>query len=180
MESMKGKLLIASSRLGDPNFARAVLLMIQHNEDGALGLILNRPLETTLREACEQSLGESCEIEDVLYQGGPCEGPLMVVHTNELAKDTDVLPGIFFTAEKSKIETLLNEPSQTARFFVGYAGWSAGQLESELEIDSWLIAPAEVQHIFRGGENLWSKIMTQRMLGQEIDPATIPDDPSMN
>ncbi len=180
VESIQGKLLIASSRLGDPNFARTVLLMVQHNDQGALALILNRPLETTVREACQDTLGESCEIEGSLHDGGPCEGPLMVLHTNALAKDLDVLPGIFFTTERSKIESLMQEPDQPARYFLGYAGWSPGQLESEIEIDSWLILPAEPQHIFDARNNLWSKIMTQHMMGEKIDPSRIPDDPSLN
>jgi putative transcriptional regulator len=157
-----------------------VLLIVQHNEQGAMGLILNRPLETTVREVCEDSLGEPCDIDAILHQGGPCDGPLMVVHTNALAKDAEVLPGVFFTTEKSKIESLLLEPDQPARFFVGYAGWSPGQLESELEIDSWLIAPAQPEHIFQDRENLWSRVMTQWMLGTQIDADKIPDDPSMN
>ena len=104
--------------------------MIQHNEEGALGLILNRPLEITVRQACKQSLDEECEVDEPLHQGGPCEGPLMVVHGNELEKDADVFPGVFFTTEKAKIEALLKQQVALARYFVGYAGWSAGQLEN--------------------------------------------------
>jgi len=180
MQSTQGKFLIASPKLADPNFARTVLLMIQHSEEGALGLILNRPLETTVRQACQQSLGEPCEVEDVLYQGGPCEGPLMVLHGNELAKDADVVSGVFFTTEKSKIESLLRQKLGDARYFVGYAGWAPGQLEAEMEIESWLVAPAEATHVFQDTQNLWWKLMTRQTMGQWIDPSRIPDDPSTN
>jgi putative transcriptional regulator len=180
MKSTRGKFLIASPKLADPNFARTVLLMVQHSEEGALGLVLNRPLETTVRQACEQSLGEPCEVDDVLYQGGPCEGPLMVLHGNELAKDADVVSGVFFTTEKSKIESLLRQKLADARYFVGYAGWAPGQLEAEMEIESWVVAPAEAMHVFQNTPNLWWKLMARQALGQSIDPSNIPDDPSSN
>ncbi len=179
MKSVQGKLLIASPRLMDPNFAHTVLLMIQHNDQGALGLVLNRPLETTVREVCEKSLGEACDVEGVLHQGGPCEGPLMVLHRNELAKDSDVIPGIFFTTERAKIESLLRQQGE-ARYFVGYAGWSPGQLESEMEIESWIVADADATHVFEGQSNLWNALMAQRATGQWVDPSSVPDDPSVN
>ncbi len=150
MDSTQGKLLLASPRLADPNFARSVVLMIQHNDQGALGLILNRPLQISVRQACEQSLGEPCEVDGLLHQGGPCEGPLMVLHGNEMVKDADVLPGVFFTTEKSKIESLLKNQLAVARYFVGYAGWSPGQLEAEMEMESWIVADAAAGARVRG------------------------------
>jgi putative transcriptional regulator len=180
MESTQGKVLLASPRLSDPNFAGSVVLMIQHNDQGALGLILNRPLQVSVKQACEQSLGEPCEVEGVLHQGGPCEGPLMVLHGNETVKDADVFPGVFFTTEKTKIESLLKTQLGTARYFVGYAGWSPGQLEAEMEIESWLIADAQPAYVFEDQANLWLTLVRQRLLGQWIDPSQIPDDPSVN
>jgi len=180
MESTQGKLLLASPRLVDPNFARSVVLMIQHNEQGALGLILNRPLQISVQKACEESLGEPCEVEGVLHQGGPCEGPLMVLHGNEMVKDADVLPGVFFTTEKSKIESLLKHQIGQARYFVGYAGWSPGQLEEEMELNSWIVADAASANVFDEKGNLWAKLMRQRLLGQWVDPSRIPDDPTVN
>lgn len=180
MDSTQGKLLLASPRLADPNFARSVVLMIQHNDQGALGLILNRPLQISVRQACEQSLGEPCEVEGVLHQGGPCEGPLMVLHGNEMVKDADVLPGVFFTTEKSKIELLLKNQLGSARYFVGYAGWSPGQLEAEMDMDSWIVADAQPAHVFENQVNLWLMLMRRRLLGQWVDPSRIPDDPTVN
>ncbi|MGA3066517.1 MAG: YqgE/AlgH family protein [Tepidisphaeraceae bacterium] len=180
MPSTQGKLLIASPRLADPNFARTVVLMVQHNDQGALGLVLNRPLQITVREACQQSLTDPCGVEAFLHQGGPCQGPLMVLHGCELSKDSDVLPGVYFTTERGKIESLLRQPTDQARYFVGYSGWGAGQLEAEMEIESWLIVPADSNLVFEGKSNLWSKLMAGRMLGRAADISSIPDDPSMN
>jgi putative transcriptional regulator len=180
MESTQGKLLIASTRLLDPNFARSVLLMIQHNEDGAFGLVLNRPLKATVREACEHAMHESCKVEDVLRQVGPCDGPLMVLHAAESARDVEVAKGLFFTTDRVKIESLLNQPETRARYFVGYSGWVAGQLEAEMETGSWLVSPLDIEHALDAGPKAWSHLMTKLTMGQWIDEADMPDDPSMN
>ena len=129
-----------------------------------MGLILNRPLQATVREACEEKLGEDCFAEGVLYQGGPCEGPLMVLHGNEMVQDSEVLPGIFFTTEKTKIEAIMKQGAEQTRYFVGYAGWSPGQLEAELEVESWTVLAATDYHVFSSNESLWDKLMTCRML----------------
>jgi putative transcriptional regulator len=180
MESTQGKLLIASTRLLDPNFSRSVLLMIQHNEDGAFGLVLNRPLTATVREACEAAMHESCKVDDVLRQGGPCDGPLMVLHAGEFAPDVEVAEGLFFTTDRVKIESLLNHPETRARYFVGYSGWVAGQLEAEMETGSWLVSPLDIDHALDAGPKTWSHLMTKLTMGQWIDEADLPDDPTMN
>jgi len=184
MDSLQGQLLIASAKLVDPNFARSVIVMVQHGEEGALGLIVNRPLETTMKEVCEKALDLPCEVDGQLHQGGPCEGPLMVVHTHENVSDLEVFPGVYFTTDKSKIEWLMQHNEDAAiKFFVGYAGWAPGQLEGEIESESWLIAPADARQVLDGspsGEEQWSKLMTQLTLGKYLDPTRIPDDPSLN
>jgi putative transcriptional regulator len=180
METLRGKLLIASSQMADPNFSRAVVLLIQHSEAGALGLILNRPLQISVREVCSQSLGEECEVEGVLHQGGPCDGPLMVLHRSEFEKDLDVMPGLFFTTERSKIQTLLRQGSPNARYFVGYSGWGAGQIENEMETESWVIVESDAATIFNSKETLWAKLNTRRFVGDWVDPEHLPDDPSIN
>src|SRR5437764_733950 len=100
MTSLQGQLLIASPKLLDPNFAQSVILMIQHNDEGALGLVLNRPLGMSVRSAWEQVSEIPCEIESPLLKGGPCEGPLMVVHTSAALSQVEVLPGVYFSTEK--------------------------------------------------------------------------------
>jgi len=180
MDSLQGQLLIASPRLADPNFARSVVVMVQHNDDGALGLIVNRPLQTTIKEVAEKALDIPCGVEATLHQGGPCEGPLMVVHTHETQSDIEVFPGVYFTTDRDKIEWLMAHNDGAIKFFVGYAGWAAGQLESEIETESWLIAPADARVVLDGDMDQWSKLMTQLTLGKWIDPERIPDDPSLN
>jgi putative transcriptional regulator len=179
MNSLQGKILLASSRLMDANFVHTVILMVQHDENGALGLVLNRPLELSVREACENALELPCEADGFIHQGGPCEGPLMVVHQDEDASQLKVFEGVFFTAEKGHIEGLLAEDGAKAKFFVGYSGWGPNQLEAEMQTGSWVTVAARKEYVF--GENVdWQRLMTQATLGQYIDPNRIPSDPSVN
>jgi putative transcriptional regulator len=166
--------------LVDPNFAHAMVLMIQHGEDGALGLIVNRPLEITVAEALEQVLDGKPSIGGMLHEGGPCEGPLMVVHCDPDASQFEIADGIHFTAEETQIETLVRNQAAPIRFFVGYAGWSAGQLERELQSGSWLVAEADRVRVFTASDKLWSKVLAELTLRPWIDPARIPPDASVN
>lgn len=180
MKSLQGKLLIASSALQDPNFVQTIILMVQHDENGALGLVLNRALKTTVKEACEEAMELDCAVESCLYQGGPCEGPLMVLHTEELPGQFAVVEGVQFTTQRDEIEQLLHQPEVQAKYFVGYSGWGAGQLEGEMETGSWLTYQATRDIIFGEDENRWMKIIKEVTLGQWIDPKRIPEDPSVN
>ncbi len=180
MPSLAGHFLIASPRLMDPNFFRTVVLMVQHDENGSLGLVLNRPLTATIRDVCRDALEQDCEIEGVMHQGGPCPGPLMAVHTFEPAAQTLVLPGLHFATEKERIELLLHEPTATARFFVNYSGWTAGQLEAELEEGSWLTLPATIDRVFSSTDQLWTNLTKLATLGKWVPLDQIPDDPSVN
>jgi putative transcriptional regulator len=183
---LQGRLLVASPRLGDPNFARTVVLMIRHDEEGSLGLILNRPLELSIQEACERVLEIPCRVEGPLHHGGPCEGPLMLLHADDtsaqLEGDQQVIPGVYFAPEKDRVEQLLSAAPAAVKCYAGYAGWSAGQLAGEMEEGAWFILPATSDLVFGNGAEgrLWPKLMTGLTLGGEIDPKLIPDDPSVN
>jgi len=180
MASLAGHFLIAAPRLMDPNFFRTVILMVQHDENGSLGLVLNRPLSVTIKDVCRDALEQDCEIEGVMYQGGPCPGPLMAVHTFDTAAQTLVADGLHFTTEKDRLELLLHEPAATARFFVNYSGWTAGQLEAELEEGSWLTLPATIEQVFSSTDQLWTKLTKAATLGKWVPLDRIPDDPSVN
>src|SRR5687768_5273835 len=92
MKSLQGQLLIASPKLFDPNFFRSVVLLVQHTDAGALGLVLNRPLEMTINDAWGQVSETPCDATGFLHQGGPCEGPLMVLHTDSALPELPVIP----------------------------------------------------------------------------------------
>src|ERR1700722_6358534 len=102
MKSLKGHFLVASPSLADSNFSHAVVLMLQHDQNGALGVVINRVLEVTVKQACEQVLETDCDIEANLHQGGPCEALLMVLHVDDAAdpEDEAVMPGLHFSTDK--------------------------------------------------------------------------------
>ena len=179
-ETLQGQLLISSARMLDPNFAHTVILLVQAGEEGALGLVLNRPLEITVKEACAQVLESPCNVEAPLLKGGPCEGPLMAVHSFRSASDVQVVNGVYLTTERHKIEELLREGVPHAKFFVGYSGWSAGQLEMEIETGSWVAAPADAERIFDDDPEQWARLMAELTAGQPIKRNQMPSDPSLN
>jgi putative transcriptional regulator len=181
VESRKGQLLIASGRLMDPNFARSVVLIVQHDEDGVLGVILNRPLEMSVAEACGPMVEAAGEIEAPINQGGPCPGPLMVLHGDEEAGGECVADGIYFTAEREPIEQIMRQDVQPAKYFANYSGWGVEQLEREITEGSWFITPATPADVFEAEpETQWNKMTARLTAGGYINPDHIPDDPSMN
>ena len=183
MTSLQGHLLIAGTSLVDPNFAKTVILMVQHDDTQALGVVLNRPVNRSIKTAWEKVSDVPCNCDAEVHFGGPCEGPLMVVHTHEDMAQLEVLPGVFFSTEEKDVEWLVEHNSEPIRFFVGYAGWSAGQLEGELASGSWLTMPATAQHIFEPDDDPWTTVMKalNRATGSpHLNPKFIPKDPSMN
>ena len=183
MKSLQGQLLVASPTLVDPNFFHTVVLIVQHNEEGALGLVLNRPLRTTVKEMWEQVAEEETEAEGVLHQGGPCEGPLMVLHGDDVYSEVEVTPALHFCTSRDHVEKLMADGSSPMKFFVGYAGWTAGQLEAEMAEPSWLTIPATAKAVFEGDEHLWTDLVraiSRTAVTGLVDPKRIPDDPSVN
>lgn len=179
MDSARGQLLIAGPTLLDPNFQRTVVLVIEHSPEGALGLVLNRPSETTIGEAVAE-LDELIELEDTLFIGGPVQQTALIV----LAQFEDVGRAALVAFED--IGVLGGEdhedppPMRRARAFAGHSGWGPGQLDAELERGDWILEPARYEDVF--GENpdaLWPLVLTRKG-GSYALLARMPSDPSMN
>ena len=183
-DKLPGHLLIASPQMRDPNFHRTIVLVIRDGDEGTMGVVINRPLEITVKQACEDALETACNMDGHLHHGGPCDGPLMVLHAGdahgETSGDLKVLPGVWFCTDKDEIGHLLADGGVAMKCFVGYSGWGEGQLDGEMEAGSWLVYPGSAAAVFGGDPKQWSKLMTQITLGDEIDPKRIPDDPSVN
>lgn len=181
---LKGKVLVASPKLLDPNFARTVVLIVQHDENGAMGLVINRALPTTVGEAWTQVSSVPYPNEDPLFQGGPCDSPLMVLHKDEARGQMEVVEGIFLSSDADAVKSLVDEATEPMKFFVGYAGWSPMQLESELAEGAWMVAQIPLRHVLATPESLWEilqqKARELRQVRPAIDPRRIPPDPSVN
>ena len=182
-KSLHGHLLVASPDLLDPNFHRTVVLIVEHSAQGTLGLVLNRPSDMQIKDLWEKIGDSPCESVQPLHFGGPVDGPLMAVHAHESLADSTVLPGLYFSMQKHHLDELISKPDDSYRFFVGNAGWSAGQLESEMQEGSWLTAPASVELVLYNGDDLWDKVRAQIVKSSLIDRLGIkhaPGDPRMN
>ncbi|MGC8624003.1 MAG: YqgE/AlgH family protein [Phycisphaerae bacterium] len=181
--SLQGRLLIAMPSLHDPIFFHSVILLCRHDEDGALGVVVNRPLRTTVREAWQQISKDSCACDDPLYQGGPCPGPVMVLHTLPNEADAMVCPGIYLTMNGDTIQSLVRQKMNAIKYLVGNAGWSAGQLEREISEAAWLVAEASPKEVFHSPSDQWLNLARTVSLpasAQHLKPGIIPPDPSLN
>lgn len=181
--TLQGHLLIAANDLKDPNFAQSVVLIVQHNEDGAMGLIINRPTRLTVSEAWGQVSDEPCDCDDYLHQGGPCDGPLMALHNEAQASEVIVASGIYFTASGENMHDLVAQAPKPIKFMVGYAGWTAGQLENEMASGSWLTLPATEELVFQSQEGLWESLMKsieRSKIFAALNVRHLPEDPSLN
>ncbi len=182
----EGKVLIASENLLDPNFAHAVVLIVQHDENGAMGLIINRALETTVREAWSQVSSVPYQNDDPLYQGGPCEGPLLVLHRSAAQGQMEIVDGIWLSTDADAVKAIVDEVVDPVKFFVGYAGWTGMQLETELAEGAWQVAEIDSSLLLSTPQGLWEELRDAARralhghLRPAIDPRLIPPDPSVN
>ena len=181
MESLRGQLLLAAPALADPNFRRTVVLVSEHNEDGAMGVVLNRPSAVTVGEAVPQ-LEKAVEAELPVYVGGPV-APTSIVFLAEFLEPDVAALIVFGRVGFPSAETALEDLAQATergRVFAGYAGWGPGQLDAELEAGDWIVAPAGPEDVFtEDPDGLWSAVLARKG-GRFALLATMPLDPSMN
>jgi len=109
MESLEGHLLVAAPQLLDPNFARALVLLVEHNQEGAFGVILNRPVGKTLQELWREVGSAPCHSHHPIYLGGPVPGPLLSLHTDPDLAETEPAPGVYFAAKKQHLDKLRHD-----------------------------------------------------------------------
>lgn len=177
-------LLVAPPTLYDPNFRRTVVLLCEHGPEGSFGLVLNRLLEARLDKALGEVLS-GVTFDAPLAQGGPVQ-PRTLHYLHRLGEvpsavhvTGDVYWGGTFDTIKEHIRKG-NAQAGSLRFFLGYAGWSPGQLTGEMERSGWIPVRAEEALIFPDDpDGLWRSIMRQ-LGGEYALLSTFPDDPRMN
>jgi putative transcriptional regulator len=180
-ESLAGQLLLASPALHDPNFSRTVVLISVHSDEGAMGVVLNRPSAVTVGEAVPQ-LERAVDEREPVYVGGPVQ-PSSIVFLAEFLDPSPagllVVGRIGFPTPDADIDEL-TEATARRRVFAGFAGWGEGQLDEELNHGDWIAQPALPEDVFTDlpGE-LWSRVLTRKG-GSYALIARMPPDPSVN
>ena len=180
MESLRGRLLISSGGLIDPNFHHTVVLLGEHNTDGALGVVLNRALDATVEEALP-ALSDLVAAGEPLFQGGPVRpaSPVLLAElTHPELADIPVFGSVGFLV--GEVSADIEASILRARVFAGYSGWAPGQLEAEMAADTWIIEPACEDDVFTDVPDFfWSRVLERK--GPEYRQLSrMPYDPSMN
>ncbi|TDB60851.1 YqgE/AlgH family protein [Arundinibacter roseus] len=178
----KGSLLIAEPFLGDPNFNRSVVLLCDHNRLGSFGFVLNQTTDLMLGDVLEETI-----YQDVpLYLGGPVEkNTLHFIHRRPdlIEGGGEILDGIYWGGDFESVKTLLNINrlnQEDLRFFIGYSGWSGGQLQDELQQKSWYVTQGRSDFVFQTPtDGFWREVLKE-MGGKYRSIAHYPTDPSLN
>jgi putative transcriptional regulator len=175
-QSIAGSLLLAHPAMKDPNFRRSVVLMSAHNADGAMGVVMNRPLGKRLGELNgEFALGALAGVP--VFTGGPVQPKQLLLVAWQ---DRENGFQLHFGIEPDKAAQLLAEEGTQLRAYLGYSGWSRGQLENELKQDTWIVTdiPGDLLEQPQDG-SLWQRVLGN--LGEEWRLiAGEPEDPSRN
>ena len=167
-----GQLLVATPEMKDPRFAESVIYMVKHDADGAMGLIINKPLAKGLIDDLLKSSGSEAkgsQQDIVIHYGGPVsprQGFMLHSDDSLLKSSTKVTDGIAMTADVKMLEALAGgKGPRQSLFMFGYAGWAPGQLEAELKTNSWFILPGDKALIFGGdADKKWLQAMDKRQI----------------
>jgi putative transcriptional regulator len=186
---MAGRLLVATPLLGDPNFRRTVVLIVEHEAvQGTLGVVLNRPSEVGVDQVLEQWTGLATE-PSVVFKGGPVAPNSALALAMIPGRDEPIgwraLDGAPALARLGLLDLdtpprLLATAITSMRVYAGYAGWSPGQLDAEINEGAWYVIPAQPADVFAADpEVLWRHVL-RRQESELAFVATYPDDPTLN
>lgn len=184
-QSLKGQLLIASPLIQTPLFARSVVLVLEHDQErGAKGVILNLPTGATMTDLAGKLFDEDFAWDKPLHLGGPVAGPLVVLHTSPGMADLEIGEGVYASIDAAKSQHLIAQEIEPSLVVANFSGWAPGQLERELELDAWVVAPVDTARIFAGlDQDLWWTAMRDvrsRTLQDILKLRNLPKEPSLN
>lgn len=178
----RGRLLISEPFLPDPNFERTVVLLCEHNEEGSFGFVLNKPSILKVNEVME----ELTDLENLVFVGGPVQqDTLQFIHRNaSLENAVEIVERIYWGGAFENLMLLLETNQIVAgdvRFFLGYSGWGPGQLEAELDQDSWIVCDYVTDQLLfdTGSDVMWRKAL-ESMGGRFSMYSNYPVDPRLN
>lgn len=178
----KGKILISEPFLNDPNFKRTIILLTEHSEEGSIGFVLNKPTAFKISEVIEGFP----EFDSIVYYGGPVQlNTLQFIYRGESIIDgsLEITPGLHWGGSFEILKALISSKTVNPadfRFFLGYSGWVDGQIDDEIEINSWIVAETSFNNIFSDEpDSLWREIL--KSMGKKFAIlASFPENPSVN
>lgn len=179
--TLRGQLLVAAPSLRDPNFARTVVLIAEHTDEGAMGIVLNRPSETPVADAVP-ALEDVVPYGEPVYVGGPVQetGAVVLAEFEEPSEAAVIALADVGFLPANRVESRPPSGTRRARVFAGHAGWAAGQLDAELEREDWILEPATPDDAFAPeAAELWSSVL-ERKGGSYVLVARMPLDPRLN
>lgn len=179
VSKLAGSLLLAHPSLQDPNFKRSVVLLSAHSDEGAMGVIINRPLGKTLSDiSSDFALGELADVP--VFCGGPVHDKQLILSAWEASEAESTLKLYFGLDPEKAAELKRSRNGLELRAFLGYSGWEGGQLEGELQQHAWVVAPMDgILLRDKEGVNLWRSIIS-RVSPEMRLLAEAPDDPELN
>ena len=161
----RGKVLLAEPFMLDGNFKRSVILMCEHTSDGSLGFILNKSLDMKINDL----IADFPEIDAPVFYGGPVQTDTIhyIHNVGHLLDDSqEIMSGIYWGGNFEQLKVLVKKElilPRNIKFFVGYSGWSKGQLDEELQLGSWIISEMDMNYVFGKGEKgLWKKVLSNK------------------
>jgi putative transcriptional regulator len=182
LKPSKGRLLLSEPFMGDYYFGRSVILLAEHNDEGSFGIIMNKPVTAEFNEV----LKNFPDFDAPIYLGGPVEtNSLFYVHTKgeKLEGSVEIIKGLYWGGDIEALKEMILLGSiqpEDIRFYLGYSGWAANQLETELKRNSWVITRSSKARLLKlDPMTMWEKLLMQ--MGEEYTYWTkFPVDPGMN
>ena len=178
----KGKILVSEPYLPDPNFERTIILLCEHNDEGSFGFIMNKPSLAKLADVMQ----DLKDIDAPVFIGGPVQqDTLHYIHRlSNLEESIEVMDGIYWGGNFDQLVSLIETKQVAAsdiKFFLGYSGWSVGQIEEELKTDSWIVSDKVNEELLFDikAESMWQYAL-KRMGGRFSVYSNYPQDPRLN
>jgi putative transcriptional regulator len=176
-ELAKGKFLVAGRHLGDPNFSESVVLLVDYNQDGAMGLVINQPTEVRLSTVLPE-IEAVQQRTDTVYIGGPVargQMLLLIRSGSQPEESRPVFANTYISSSRAVLERMINhaQAGEKFRVYAGYAGWAPGQLDQEVSRGDWRVLPADAEIVFdRAAAEIWPELIRRGSLEWTRVPRT--------
>jgi putative transcriptional regulator len=179
MSPLQGHFLVAAPHQADRNLVETVVLVVEHTDRGAFGVVMNCPREPS----GDTPSRHDYTADTATYFGGPVIGPFMALHAQKYLAEVEIVPGVFFSAKEDNVLPLMEQTDQPYKIFTGYVEWGKGQLDEEVEQGIWRIVPATADQVFSDSKNLWERLSKQAFplqLHDLFDPNHVSVNPQFN